>query len=142
MKKIIDMCLANNVTDFIVVHETRGQPDNLIISHLPCGPTASFNISNVVMRHDIPDIPNMSEQYPHLIFHNFKTKLGLRVVDILKYLFPVPPKESKRVITFANNDDWIVFRHHTYKKVGNKVIFEITLISTLIRFSGENYPIF
>ena len=31
------------------------------------------------MRHDIPDIGNMSEQYPHLIFHNFKTRLGERV---------------------------------------------------------------
>lgn len=31
------------------------------------------------MRHDIPNIGTMSEAYPHLIFHNFKTRLGKRV---------------------------------------------------------------
>ncbi|PIO52744.1 hypothetical protein TELCIR_25948, partial [Teladorsagia circumcincta] len=34
--------------------------------------------------------------------------------SILKYLFPVPKESSKRVITFANTDDFISFRHHTY----------------------------
>ena len=28
----------------------------MIISHLPHGPTAYFSLSDVVMRHDIPDI--------------------------------------------------------------------------------------
>uniref|UniRef100_A0A183GLU9 Brix domain-containing protein n=1 Tax=Heligmosomoides polygyrus TaxID=6339 RepID=A0A183GLU9_HELPZ len=32
----------------------------------------------------------------------------------LKYLFPVPKENSKRVITFANTDDFISFRHHTF----------------------------
>ena len=30
--------------------------------------------------------------------------------NILKYLFPVPKEESKRVVTFANTDDYISFR--------------------------------
>ena len=33
-----------------------------------------------------------------------------------QYLFPVPKEDSKRVITFANQDDFISFRHHTYRK--------------------------
>ncbi|CAH2234734.1 jg20961 [Pararge aegeria aegeria] len=117
MSQLIHACRANDVTDFIVVHEHRGVPDSLVICHLPYGPTASFTLSGVVMRHDIPDIGPMSEQYPHLIFHNFKTDLGLRTMSILKYLFPVPKADSKRVITFANNDDYICFRQHIYKKV-------------------------
>lgn len=121
MKQLIQACRANNVTDFIVVHEHRGVPDGLVICHLPYGPTAYFNMSDVVMRHDIPDIGTMSEQYPHLIFHNFKTKLGERVMSILKYLFPVPKEDSKRVLTFANHDDYISFRHHTYKIVDRQV---------------------
>ena len=116
MKQLLDACRANGVTDFIMVHEHRGQPTGLIVSHLPYGPTAYFNISDVVMRHDIPDIGPMSEQYPHLVFHNMKTQLGQRVTNILKYLFPVPKEDSKRVITFANHDDFISFRHHTYQK--------------------------
>ena len=54
-------------------------PDGLVVCHLPYGPTASFSLSNTVMRHDIPNVGTMSEAYPHLIFHNFKTKLGERV---------------------------------------------------------------
>ncbi|KAG8288321.1 snoRNA-binding rRNA-processing protein imp4 [Homalodisca vitripennis] len=97
--------------------EEGGVPNSLVVCHLPYGPTAYFTMADVTMRHDIPDIGTMSEQYPHLIFHNFTTKLGVRTSNILKYLFPVPKEESKRVITFANHDDYISFRHHTYKKV-------------------------
>lgn len=124
MKQIIAACRANDVTDFIVLHETRGVPDGLIISHLPHGPTAYFTLTNTVMRHDIPEIGTMSEAYPHLIFHNFKSNLGKRVMNILKYLFPVPKEDSQRVITFANQDDYISFRHNTYKRVKKDVELE------------------
>ena len=53
--------------------------DGLVICHLPFGPTAYFSLANVVMRHDIPDVGKMSEQFPHLIFENFTSKLGERV---------------------------------------------------------------
>lgn len=73
-------------------------------------PTASFSLSNVVMRHDVPDVGPMSEQYPHLIFSNMTSKLGKRTMNILKYLFPVPKEDSRRTITFVNQDDYISFR--------------------------------
>jgi U3 small nucleolar ribonucleoprotein protein IMP4 len=63
----------------------------------------------------------MSEAYPHLIFNNFKTSLGERVMSILKYLFPVPKEDSKRVLTFANESDYISFRHHVYTTAGRDV---------------------
>lgn len=121
LKQLIESCRANDVTDFIVVHETRGEPDGLVVCHLPYGPTAYFQLMNAVMRHDIPKVGTMSEAYPHLIFHNMSSRLGRRVTNILKYLFPVPKEESKRVITFANEDDYISFRHHIYKKTEGKV---------------------
>ena len=34
----------------------------------------------------------------------------------------MPKEDSKRVITFANQDDFISFRHHTYKKGEGKNI--------------------
>lgn len=58
-----------------------------------------------VTRHDIGDkakVGTVSEAYPHLIFQGFTSKLGQRVSNILKYLFPSPKDDSKRVITFAN----------------------------------------
>lgn len=138
MKQLIHACRANDVTDFIVIHEHRGVPDSLVICHLPYGPTAYFTMSGVVMRHDVPDIGTMSEQYPHLVFHNFKTKLGQRTMSILKYLFPVPKEDSKRVITFANHDDYVCFRHHNYKKVNGK---DVELSEVGPRFQLKLYQI-
>ncbi|XP_046841021.1 U3 small nucleolar ribonucleoprotein protein IMP4-like [Xenia sp. Carnegie-2017] len=100
--------------------------DGLVVCHLPYGPTVYFTLSNTVMGHDIPNIGIMSEVYPHLIFHKCSSKLGERVKNILKYLFPVPKDESKRVVTFDNQDDYISFRHHSYKRVdGNIELSEI-----------------
>lgn len=137
MKQLIDACRANNVTDFILLHEHRGVPDGMTICHLPYGPTAYFTMADVIMRHDIPNIGTMSEQFPHLIFHNFKTRLGERVKNILKYLFPVPKEDSKRIMTFANHDDYISFRHHMYKKVDKDI--ELTEVGP--RFQLKLYEI-
>ena len=101
--------------------------DAIQICHLPYGPTAYFTLFNVLMRHDIENCGTMSEAYPHLIFHNFTSKLGKRCTDILKYLFPVPKEDSKRVISFANQEDYILFRHYVYKKSAeNKSDIELT----------------
>jgi len=115
-KQLIEAARANECTDLIVLHETRGQPDSMQICHLPYGPTAYFTLFNVVMRNDIEGAGTVSEAYPHLIFNNFESKLGQRCTNILKYLFPVPKEDSKRIITFSNNEDFISFRHHVYKK--------------------------
>uniref|UniRef100_UPI00398ED72D U3 small nucleolar ribonucleoprotein protein IMP4 n=1 Tax=Pristiophorus japonicus TaxID=55135 RepID=UPI00398ED72D len=135
---LVQACKANDVTDLLIVHEHRGVPDGLIVCHLPFGPTAYFTLSNVVMRHDIPDIGTMSEAYPHLVFHNLTSRLGQRISSILKYLFPVPKDDSRRVITFANEDDYISFRHHVYRKVDHR---NIELSEVGPRFEMKLYQI-
>ena len=125
-------CRANNFSDIVIVNEHRGEQTSLIVCHLPYGPTAYFNITNTVMRHDIENVGTMSEAYPHLIFSNMTSKLGERITNILKYLFPVPRPDSKRIITFANQgwfhsgrlmcSDFISFRHHTYTKEDHKTV--------------------
>lgn len=86
--------------------------DALIVSHFPHGPTVYFTLHNVVLRHDIASHSSstVSEQYPHLIFDGFESKLGKRVMDVLRFLFPVPKEDSKRVMTFANEGDFVTFR--------------------------------
>lgn len=116
IKSLVESCKANDVTDLIIAHETRGNPDGLIVSHLPFGPTAYFQLTNVIMRHDIEGLGTMSEAYPHLIFDSMDSKLGQRVSNIIKHLFPVPKPDSKRIMTFSNNQDVISFRHHNYRK--------------------------
>eukprot|EP01083_Nonionella_stella_P154338 497201_1 len=77
IKEIVDTCRANDFTDLIMFHETRGEPDGMIVSHLPYGPTCYFNLANCVIRHDIQTekLGTVSEAYPHLLFPNFSTKL-------------------------------------------------------------------
>ncbi|KAK2185814.1 hypothetical protein NP493_222g05020 [Ridgeia piscesae] len=137
IKQLVQACRSNEVTDLLIVSEHRGNPDGLIVCHLPYGPTAYFTLANTVMRHDIPDVGKMSEAYPHLIFNSLSSKLGKRVTNILKYLFPVPKEDSRRVITFANEDDYISFRHHIYKKVEKTI--ELTEVGP--RFEMKLYQI-
>ncbi|KAK1543312.1 brix domain-containing protein [Colletotrichum paranaense] len=112
------------------------------ISHLPHGPTLSMSLHNVVLRADIPGSirGSVSEAFPRLIFEGFKryeisasevvrrsliinqlfSRLGQRIVKILKHLFPPldPPttkaKVGSRVVTFVNNEDSIEVRHHVF----------------------------
>ncbi|CAR27356.1 hypothetical protein ZYGR_0I06300 [Zygosaccharomyces rouxii] len=115
VNNLVDACNKSGTSDLVLLHEHRGVPTSLTISHLPHGPTAFFTLHNVVLRHDILNRGNQSEVNPHLIFDNFTTPLGHRVETILKHLFPPEPKEdSPRVITFANRGDFISVRQHVY----------------------------
>ncbi|KAI0601269.1 anticodon-binding protein [Biscogniauxia sp. FL1348] len=117
---------ANGLTDIVLLHEHRGVPTALTCSHMPHGPTISFSLHNVVLRHDIPNSlkGTVSESYPHLIFDGFTTRLGKRVEKILKNIFP--PREAltskaklgSRVVTFKNIDDAIEVRHHVFVRTG------------------------
>jgi U3 small nucleolar ribonucleoprotein protein IMP4 len=89
VKNLVEHCQQKNYSDLVIVHEHRGEPDGIIISHLPLGPTIYFGVVNCVMRHDLEvkagkinyvNISDpMSEAFPHLIFDNFSTKIGERV---------------------------------------------------------------
>mmetsp|Transcript_28665 Transcript_28665/g.48135 ORF Transcript_28665/g.48135 Transcript_28665/m.48135 type:complete len:296 (+) Transcript_28665:189-1076(+) len=117
--EIVESARNNGFTDVIMVHEHRGEPDGLVVCHLPFGPTAYFGIVNTVLRHDIKDnaqLGKMKEVAPHLILNNFTTPLGERTANVLKHLFPTPKEDSKRIITFANTKDYISFRHHLFSK--------------------------
>ncbi|PWN47810.1 putative IMP4-component of the U3 small nucleolar ribonucleo protein [Violaceomyces palustris] len=133
-------CRANGMTDLIVLHEHRGVPDAMVVSHFPHGPTLLFTLHNVTLRHEVSTHANstVSEQYPHLIFDGFGSKLGDRVKTALKYLFPVPKDDSKRVMTFANQRDFISFRHHVYVKTSHR---EVQLAEVGPRFEMRPFEI-
>lgn len=117
---LVQTCNRVQISDLIILHEHRGIPTSLTLSHFPHGPSVVFTLHNVKLRHDLTDIGNVSESYPHLIFENFTTKIGTRLVQILKHLFPPRALSNKdegnRVISFINNDDYISVRHHVYVK--------------------------
>ncbi|KAH8920908.1 Brix-domain-containing protein [Atractiella rhizophila] len=139
MKELTDACRANGITDLIILHEHRGVPDAMVISHFPYGPTLLLTLHSVQLRHDLPNFreSTVSEQYPHLIFDGF-SKLGERVKDILKFLWPVPKEDSKRTMTFANEGDFISFRHHVFVKPTYK---SVELAEVGPRFEMRPYEI-
>lgn len=117
---------AAGLSDIVLLHEHRGTPTALTLSHFPHGPTVSFSLHNVVLRHDIPGSVRgtVSEAYPHLVFDGFTTPLGKRIVKVLKHAFP--PREpitnknkmGNRIVTFKNIDDSIEVRHHVFVRTG------------------------
>jgi U3 small nucleolar ribonucleoprotein protein IMP4 len=112
IKELASACRSNAITDLVLLHEHRGIPDAMIVSHFPHGPTVMFTLHNVTLRHEVDAHGNstVSEQYPHLILEGFNSKLGDRIKNVLKFLFPVPKPDAKRVMTFANERDFISFR--------------------------------
>lgn len=128
LPNLVSSAVSAGLSDVMLLHEHRGTPTALTVSHLPHGPTASFSLHNVMLRHDIPGSARgtVSESYPHLIFDGFESRLGKRVVKILKHLFP--PREGggrklgSRVITFKNIEDSIEVRHHVFVKTGHKSV--------------------
>ncbi|KAI3383937.1 hypothetical protein SNEBB_006846 [Seison nebaliae] len=115
--QLMSVSKRNNMTDIIILHEKRGEPNSIQICHLPYGPTAQLSLHNVVLRHDIPQMKHSPEEYPHLILHELNSKLGKRIGDILRFLFPQgrTKTESRRVISLLNVNDFIAFRHHQYE---------------------------
>lgn len=106
LNNLVDSAKSSGLSDIVLLHEHRGTPTALTVSHFPHGPTASFSLHNVVLRADIPNSARgtVSESYPHLIFEGFESKLGKRVVQVLKHLFP--PREAtakigNRVVTYV-----------------------------------------
>ncbi|RMD43161.1 hypothetical protein DV735_g1911, partial [Chaetothyriales sp. CBS 134920] len=124
---LLHSATAASLSDIVLLHEHRGTPTAITISHLPHGPTASFSLHNVLLRADIPNAARgtVSESYPHLIFEGFTTRLGKRVESILKHLFPPrdgPHRLGNRVVTFRNVDDSIHVRHHVFVMTAYKTV--------------------
>nr|XP_021406168.1 U3 small nucleolar ribonucleoprotein protein IMP4 [Lonchura striata domestica] len=121
---LVGACRAAGVTDLLVLHETRGRPDGLTVSHLPHGPTAHFTLSGAVLRQEVGGLGGAPLAAPHLLLLRLDSTLGKRVGTILKHLFPVPRPDSRRVVTFANEDDVILVRNHVYRRRGRTVELE------------------
>ena len=122
--ELVDACRKSDFTDIIVLNETRGMPDAMIVSHLPYGPTAYFTLSNCVLRHDIPECTPASQAHPHLILDGLNSAVGKRIGRIMQALYPIPRPESKRIITYANRNDFISFRHHMYTQEKGKIVIK------------------
>eukprot|EP01015_Nassula_variabilis_P017630 TRINITY_DN2801_c0_g2_i1.p1 TRINITY_DN2801_c0_g2~~TRINITY_DN2801_c0_g2_i1.p1 ORF type:complete len:149 (-),score=44.98 TRINITY_DN2801_c0_g2_i1:11-457(-) len=53
-KDLVEMCQAKEFTDLIILHEHRGEPDGMIISHMPYGPTLFLGVFNTCLLYTSP----------------------------------------------------------------------------------------
>lgn len=115
LKEITQFCMNREFTDLLVITDRLKEPYNLIISHLPEGPTATFRVSNFLTYAQLEDPAPRTEHYPELIFKNFDTRLGRRISRMMECLFPATRDYAGRAVaTFHNQRDYIFLRTHRY----------------------------
>jgi U3 small nucleolar ribonucleoprotein protein IMP4 len=87
----------------------RGQPDGLIISHLPYGPTAYFALLNVLTRHDIGVRINTTSSTHHthtlIFFKGCYFSLVGGVFLFIFFLFQILNSQSHFVFFFVGLGD-------------------------------------
>lgn len=115
LNSVIQKCLDQKGTDLILIHENRGEPDALIISHLPDGPTAFFNLKKITFSNKNWRI-EISSLAPHIFIDKLNSQIGKRITKILCSLFCFPESRSKRIISFIGKENHIIFRHFLYQK--------------------------
>jgi len=117
IKKMVKDSIKKDYTDIIIVNEDNRNPNGMVVTHLPEGPTAHFKLSNVKITKDLrKDWRQISAHRPEVILNNFTTRLGHGVARMLASLFHYEPQfTGKRVVTFHNQRDYIFFRHHKYE---------------------------
>lgn len=136
IKQICQFGAKRDFTDAIFVFEHREKPGacvprahvrccadggcgggtaDIVITHLPEGPTAHFKLTSLRLHKEIWNKAKVTDHRPELILNRFTTRLGMKVSRMLTALFPHDPQfVGRRVCTFHNQRDFIFFRHHRY----------------------------
>lgn len=48
VSELVESARNHDYTDVVMIHEHRGEPDGLVVCHMPYGPCAYFGIFNTV----------------------------------------------------------------------------------------------
>jgi rRNA maturation protein Rpf1 len=113
--EIIGYCTDEKFAFVVCIGERIKQPHEMIVCHLPEGPTATFRISSFVPASELEETAERTRHYPELNLKNFDTRLGRRVARILEALFPATRDYAGRAVaTFHNQRDFIFVRVHRY----------------------------
>ncbi|KAI4839451.1 ribosome production factor 1 [Plasmodium brasilianum] len=114
---LIKNSIENKFSTFILIEEgINKHPKYMFICTLPNGPTAKYNLTNLVYAHkkkktdiEITTLP------PEVYITNFNTFIGQRIKRQLHTLVPRNPKyKGQKIVVFYNQRDFIFFRHFKY----------------------------
>jgi len=115
VKAICKHAEEGGFTHVFILSEKYKACNGLLVSHLPCGPTVFFKVSNVTPGAKIAHHGQPTAHVPELILNNFNTRLGHRVGRFLGSFFPHAPEfRGRQVVTFHNQRDFLFVRHHRY----------------------------
>jgi len=115
LKSLVEYCINEGGTDLILIHEYRGEPDAIILSHLPEGPSVYFTIKRILFLTKKTKI-NFTSLSPHIVIDNLNSEIGKRFVKILCSLFSSPKPNSNRIVSLSGEKNYIVFRHFLFQK--------------------------
>ena len=88
LKEIQEYAPTKGYTDLMIWRENKRKVDELILIHLPKGPTAIFKITSPILNEEIRHHGNPTDHYPELILNNFNSKVGRRLGRFFASLFP------------------------------------------------------
>lgn len=115
LDEVTQFSINRDYTDLILINDNRNTVTDLIISHLPKGPTAHFTVMDLLLPSEIKGVGAPSDHPCELILNNFVTRLGVTVGRMLACLFSQTPNfRGRRVATLHNQRDFIFFRLHRY----------------------------
>ena len=115
LQEICEYAPKKGYTDIMVWRENQKEVNQLILIHLPKGPTAYFKVTSPKLNEEIHHHGNPTDHFPELILNNFDTIVGRRIGRFFASMFPQMPEfKGRRVVTFHNQRDFIFFRHHRY----------------------------
>ncbi len=115
LKDICKWAAAKQFTHLVVLGERLKECNQLLLIHLPVGPSALFKISSIKHNRNIRGHGVSSGHIPEIILNRFGTRLGHRVGRFLGSVFPHNPQfRGRNVVTFHNQRDFIFVRHHRY----------------------------
>lgn len=137
---IKELC-EQNFDILVIIGESKGVANSLILTFFPYGPTFHFSLHNVKLERR----ENSIKRDVNLILENFTSQTGILVKDYLSVLFPssVSDVPAKRTLVFYNRDDLIRMRHFfNEQKIQNDTIsFDMKLYKInkgSLQFEGES----
>lgn len=115
IKDMVQYASNQDFTHLIILGEKSKVCNQMLVIHLPFGPTALFKVTSIVHSKNIPEHGKPSDHVPELIMKNFGTRLGHRMGRFLGSLFPHKPEfVGRQVVTFHNQRDFVFLRQHRY----------------------------
>lgn len=144
LEEVTQYSINRDYTDLILVNDNRDTVTDVIISHLPKGPTAHFTVMDLVMPREIKGAGCMTDHPCELILNGFVTRLGVTVGRMLACLFSQTPDfKGRRVATFHNQRDFIFFRLHRYIFEESETEFEKSKgpVTTTIQEIGPRFTL-